>query len=141
MGMLHPVMQQALNHHIPPGFQSPPVFTGAARAMDAMRQALAERDEAIRRLTCKAPACPPGLFEMVHQAGDARIVCHLEFEPGDDGAPERGMPTHQPVKPYCTLIAAYVGAGEVSEVLRLDLVEQIEADGLAWVTDQERMAA
>lgn len=65
-----------------------------------------------------------------HRSGNTAINCRLEYEPADDGAPEYGLPTHKPTPARMTLQAAYVGPYDVTDLLRSDLVREIETKAM-----------
>ena len=57
-------------------------------------------------------------FTFDHPNGD-EIVCHLEYDAGDETEPER-----------MTLVNAYLGAVDVHGLLPLPIIDQIEAEAL-----------
>lgn len=58
------------------------------------------------------------------------IHCVLEFEPADDGAPERGLPTHKPTPASMTLVSAMVKGVEMLGGLSPALIKHIEREAL-----------
>jgi hypothetical protein len=57
-------------------------------------------------------------FTFDHPNGD-EIVCHLEYDAGDETEPER-----------MTLVGAYIGATDVHGLLPFAIIDQIEAEAL-----------
>lgn len=113
--MIHPTIAAC----IPAGFRNAPV-------MDAIRKG--------KTLLRPSPPAHDGLYEYVHEHACGVLVCHLDYDAPDDGAPdETGQPTHQPEAEAMILVAAYAHDQDVEHLLADWAREEIEDDALkAW---------
>jgi hypothetical protein len=85
---------------------------------DMVRELREELDECL--MAGMTPARGIGEIEFIfdHPNGD-EIVCHLEYDAGDETEPER-----------MTLVGAYIGATDVHGLLPFAIIDQIEAEAL-----------
>ena len=77
-----------------------------------------ELDQCLMASMTPAPGVGEYVFHFDHPNGD-EIVCHLEYDAGDETEPER-----------MTLVGAYIGAVDVHGLLPFAIIDQIEAEAL-----------
>jgi hypothetical protein len=93
-------------------------------------------EEALRPF--HAPAAR-GLFVYHHRHACGVLVCHLDYDAPDDGAPdETGQPTHRPEAEAMVLISAYAHGQDVEHLLADWVREEIEIATLkAWRVERD----
>jgi hypothetical protein len=85
-----------------------------------------------------APICPEGMLEINIECEGVDLVCHFDYTPAESGSKDSmGLPYEPDIDAECTLVSAYVGDVDITQLLSQHLVNDLEATALEYTEEDQ----